>query len=168
MRHNAPVERFRSTLPEAGTMVFGGHGHDHWHLRTGASYVLERADGGRVQSQTKAGWCFFDQAPYRLTLPGAPTEPVYSHTGCDGRAALSLQMGMSPGWGDPYFWQLEDQEVDITNVADGEYRLWAYADPDGWLRETIEANNATWADVRLTRAPDGLRTVEVLEIAPAP
>ena len=75
---------------------------------------------------------------------------------------------MSVGWSDPYFWQLEDQSVAVTGLADGRYRLTADADPDNWLTETNEANNETWVVIALGTLPDGLRSVEVVESAPEP
>ena len=75
-------------------------------------------------------------------------------------------MGMSVGWSDPYFWQLEDQSVDITGLADGGYRLTAVADPDGWLSEVDETNNETWVELQIGTQADGLRTVEVTASAP--
>ncbi len=77
-------------------------------------------------------------------------------------------MGMSVGWSDPYFWQLEDQSVDITGFPDGRYRLTAVADPDGWLMESDETNNATTAVLEIGTTADGLRSVELVETDPAP
>jgi hypothetical protein len=59
-------------------------------------------------------------------------------------------MGLSPGWADPYPWALPDQRLLVSGLADGVYRLWATADPGGWFRETVETNNDTWVDLRLT------------------
>ena len=50
-------------------MVWGGHGHNHWHVHLGASYELRNAAGEVVRKYEKVGYCFFDQ----LRLPAAPT-----------------------------------------------------------------------------------------------
>lgn len=36
-------------------LVFGGHGHEHWHLKFGASYRLLSEAGRQLASQTRAG-----------------------------------------------------------------------------------------------------------------
>lgn len=143
-------------------LVFGGHGHEHWHLEFGASYRLRAADGGEVGTQTKAGFCFFDQIRLDPAIDGAPTERRFLTESCGTESATEVEMGMSVGWSDPYFWQLEDQSVDITGLPDGDYRLTAQADPDDWLLESDEANNATWTDLRIGTLEGGLRSVEAI------
>jgi hypothetical protein len=144
-------------------MVFGGHGHEHWHIKFGAAYRLLSEDDRQLATQTKAGYCFFDQVAVDTDLPGAPAESVYPNDLCGKDGATSVEMGMSVGWSDPYFWQLEDQHVVISGFPDGRYRLTADADPDGWLAETDETNNGTWAIIELGTQADGLRTVELVE-----
>jgi hypothetical protein len=62
-------------------------------------------------------------------------------------------MGLAVGWGDKYGYSLPGQEIDITNVPSGNYRLWVIADQNDWFRETNNGNNNTWADLYL--APPG-------------
>ena len=144
-------------------LVFGGHGHEHWHLKFGASYRLQAVDeANEVASQTKAGFCFFDQIRVDPEVAGAPTDRRFLAESCGERGSTAVEMGMSVGWSDPYFWQLEDQSVDITGLPDGEYRLTAQADPDDWLMESDETNNATWTDLRIGTLDGGLRSVEVI------
>lgn len=149
-------------------IVFGGHGHEHWHLKFGATYRLLSEEERQLATQTKAGYCFFDQVAFATTLPGAPAESHYPNDLCGEDGDTSVSMGMSVGWSDPYFWQLEDQRVIISGFADGRYRLTADADPDGWLQEMDETNNGTWAIIELGTQGDGLRTVDLIETAPAP
>jgi hypothetical protein len=157
-----------SARDTGANLVFGGHGHDHWHIAFGASYRLFDASGGELRSQTKAGFCFFDQVLARPTLAGPDPTPMYDTQGCGTQGSTSVVMGMTPGWSDPYFWQLDDQTVDITGLPDGRYRVTATADPDGWLTETDETNNETWAEIEIGSLPDLLRSVEVVSSAPAP
>jgi hypothetical protein len=147
-------------------MVYGGHGHQHWHLKFGASYRLLSSEGRSLTSQTKAGFCFFDQEHNAPKLEGSPDDGVFPVNDCGkDRRATKAKMGMSVGWEDPYYWQLEDQWVEITDVPDGHYRLEATADPDGWLTESDEDNNTTWVDLELGTKSEGLRTVEVVDSA---
>ena len=132
-------------------MTWGGHGHNHWHVRIGAAYALYTVPGGvRVRSLEKVGYCFFDQKRYDRNAPNAPLHPVFPKDGCDGKPKLALDMGLSPGWQDPYTWVLPDQRLDITGLKDGRYRLVATADPHNWFREASENNNQAWVVLDVT------------------
>jgi hypothetical protein len=147
-------------------LVFGGHGHEHWHMKFGAAYRLFPADGeGELASQTKAGYCWFDQVRLEPEVPGSPVDRVHLPASCGEIDATTIDMGMSVGWSDPYFWQLEDQSVEITGLPDGRYRLTAVADPDDFLVESDESNNATWVELQIGTNDEGLRTVEVVDSA---
>lgn len=153
----------RSGARIEANLVFGGHGHEHWHLRFGAAYRLSAAGASEdLVDHTKAGYCFFDQVPLDPAPDGVPTEPTFATGSCGKPGTTSIMMGLSPGWSDPYQWYLEDQSVDISGMPDGKYRLTAIADPDGWIRESDEANNETWVDLEFGTNPDGLRTVTVV------
>ena len=45
---SASTTRSTSEAVTPGTMVFGGHGHDHWHVQLGASYWLTRPASSEV------------------------------------------------------------------------------------------------------------------------
>lgn len=164
-------QRFREpdgTTTEAispGTVVWGGHGHEHWHVQLGASYEIRSPEGDVLRRHEKVGYCFFDQKPLDLSLAAAPKVPFFKKDTCSEHGALTLDMGLSPGWHDPYTWALPDQRVDITGLPDGEYRLWAKADPGDWFRESDETNNVAWADLRLTTSASPPR-VRVLRKSP--
>jgi hypothetical protein len=151
-------QRFRErdgSLSEAETpasLAWGGHGHEHWHVRFGASYELERRGASATVERTlrKAGFCFFDHVRSRNPGPASPTSPQFDKDTCDGLDRTSIDMGLSSGWEDPYYNFLPDQELDVTALPDGVYRLHAVADPDRVLRESDESNNATWVDLELT------------------
>jgi hypothetical protein len=132
----------------AAVMVFGGDGHNHWHVRDlEASELIRLDNGSKVGTGAKRGFCFFDNTRYRLTLPGAPQSPVY--TGCGTSTSLLVNMGLSIGWGDAYYWSLPDQYIDITGLTAGRYRLRVTADAQNRFLETSNSNNATWVDLQL-------------------
>ena len=134
-----------------GTVVWGGHGHNHWHVQVGASYWLTRPEATvRLRKYEKVGFCFFDQRQLAEQPPESPAMPRFPKAGCNGAANLHFTMGLSPGWADPYTWALPDQRLSLAGLADGVYRLWASADPGGWFRESDETNNLTWVDIRVT------------------
>jgi hypothetical protein len=149
-----------------GTLVWGGHGHNHWHVRLGASYRLYRSGSTKpVRKYEKVGYCFFDQTPFRRSLPRAPRVPAFPADTCGGKGRLQLEMGISTGWADPYSWTLPDQRIDITGLADGRYRLVAVADPRNWFRESNERDNSTWVDLQVTTSVSPPR-VKVVAVGP--
>jgi hypothetical protein len=132
----------------AAVMVFGGDGHNHWHVRDLETSELIRLDNGsKVGTGAKRGFCFFDNTAYRLTLPRAPQSPVY--TSCGSSSSLTVTMGLSIGWGDVYPASLPDQYIDITGLAAGRYRLRVTADAQNRFLETSNSNNLTWVDLQL-------------------
>jgi hypothetical protein len=138
---------FREVATPA-VMVFGGDGHNHWHVHNLESSDLIRLDNGsKVGTGAKHGFCFFDNTAYRLTLPGAPQSPFY--LSCGNSSSLQVTMGLSVGWGDKYASTLPDQYVDVTGLSAGRYRLLVTADAFGWFAESSNANNATWVDLQM-------------------
>lgn len=145
-----------------GDVVWGGDGHEHWHVHMGASYWLTKPGSSeRLRRYDKVGFCFFDQSPLLEQPPTAPSRPQYSRSVCNGQSGLEFTMGLSPGWADPYPWALPDQRLLLTGLDDGIYRLWAVADPADWFRESNETNNETWVDLRLSlhRTPPRVEVV---------
>ena len=91
--------------------------------------------------------------------------PEIPKTTCDGFHERVIDMGLSVGWKDPYQWTLPDQELPLTGLHDGIYRLTATADPGKWFRETDDDNNSTWVEVRLTTSVNP-PIARVLAVAP--
>ena len=145
-------------------LVYGGDGHNHWHVRDLERYSLVPTGGGAERAGNKAGFCFFDNYQYKLSLPGAPQTVKYPRTVCGTQTSLTLRHGLSVGWGDNYSWSLPDQYIDTTGLPDGTYRLWAFADQANNFLESNESNNSTWVDLRI----DAVNGVTVLRKAPNP
>jgi hypothetical protein len=136
-------------LPTTAAMYFAGDGHTHWHVRDLESSLLERSDNGvKVGTGAKHGFCFFDNVPFALALPGAPGAASYTTCGTNP-SALTQTMGLSVGWGDAYYYYLTDQWIDITNVSPGRFRLTTTADPTNWFLESNDFNNFTWVDLQI-------------------
>jgi hypothetical protein len=84
----------QSSVSTPATMYFAGDGHNHWHIRDLESYELSRLDNGvKVGTSLKSGICFADNHEYRLTLLGAPPDPVYRS--CGKSSSLRVLMGLS-------------------------------------------------------------------------
>jgi hypothetical protein len=131
------------------SLIYAGDGHDHWHIKEVERHVIEDLEGNVLGSVIKSGFCFFDTDPVRPDLPGASAGKVYSSADCGGRFDSAIRMGLSVGWGDEYPWHLFAQEIDITDLSEGQYRLRATADPFGWFDELDETNNEVVEDIRL-------------------
>src|SRR5918997_56048 len=136
-------------VPTPATMVFGGDGHNHWHVTNLQDFELTRLDNGvKVSPPTaKLGFCFFDNVPYGSSTPQTYTQPTGACAG--GSSAAQTTMGLSPRWGDLYGANLPDQYIDVTGQPAGRYRLTLIADQDNWFLESNNANNYSWIDIQL-------------------
>jgi hypothetical protein len=158
-------------VPLRPSLVWGGDGHEHWHVPRVATNTLVRLDGkrrpvkGESWTDSKIGFCFFDYS--RQLKRKGPEKAVHSRHACGHEDDDLVGMGLSPGWGDTYTWILPGQSIDITDLPDGKYRLWAEADARGWFREVTRANNRTWADFELSTR-DGYRYAIVTKVGPRP
>jgi Lysyl oxidase len=150
-------------VPTGVGLVYGGDGHNHWHVKDLESYELVPSGGGAKRLGQKAGFCFFDNYQYKLSLPGAPQSAQYPRSACGNQTSRTLRHGLSVGWGDNYQWSLPDQYIDTTGLPNGNYRLWATADQANLFQESNNANNSTWVDLRIDA-----NGVTVLRKAPNP
>ncbi len=152
----------RSMLPTGASMVYAGDGHDHWHVKDLERYTIHPVDSDTELGRgAKAGFCFSDNAAYRLTLPRAPQSSAYQS--CGGPDSLRVTMGLSVGWGDVYGWYLAWQWIDVSGLAPGDYIVRARADPQAMFTEANTSNNTTWTKVRIAAT----NAVTVLEQGPA-
>jgi hypothetical protein len=158
-------------VPSDADAVWGGDGHEHWHIERYVTYHL-RALGpggtptGEARTDHKVGFCIYDFEKADIDL--GPTDPVYTREGCGAEGSLHLVMGLSPGWVDHYHWHLPGQSIGIDGLDDGAYRLTAVADEAGVFREASRANNQTWVDFTLSTDEQGTRTVLIDEVGPTP
>ena len=143
------------TVPRVGLMRYVVHrDHQHWHYMRFARYELRPAgSGARGRRDRKTGFCLGDR--YRLndaaTLPGYQPRPAQTGR-CGLRRPNLLEMfeGISTGYGDNYFAQLEGQYVDVTGLRGGRYRLLHTANPTGTLLETDYRDNVATAELRIS------------------
>jgi hypothetical protein len=147
-------------VPTSAVMVYSGDGHDHWHVQDLQFMELfSLDDGSRWGTSAKRGFCFWDNVEYKLWLPGAPQSDVYTESGCGEPQSLQVAMGLSVGWGDIYPYWLPDQNIDISGIRNGRYRLVVTADPAGWFAEANESNNVTWVDLDISRHGRSVRVI---------
>jgi Lysyl oxidase len=159
-----------TTYPAVSTSFFYAP-HNHWHYLNLDRYSLRRdSDGAPAATDHKQGFCLGDR--YRRDSNGNKIkplppgeEPPYHYDDCQeaNPNALSVVMGMSPGYGDDYYAQLEGQFIDLTGVPAGRYDVVHVANSDCTLHESSLLNNAAAVKVDLSYAPDGTP-----DVAPVP
>src|SRR5712691_6248971 len=59
-------------------------------------------------------------------------------------------MGISPGWGDIYTWDLPGQYIDVSNVGDGVYEVVSRSDPNGELLTSTRGKETGISCIRIT------------------
>ncbi|MFM8999347.1 MAG: lysyl oxidase family protein [Actinomycetota bacterium] len=128
--------------------------HNHFHFEGYAVYTLQpaAATGASGRTSQKTTFCVMDTNRIDGTLAGSPTSGFYTTCG-------SSTQGMSVGWGDRYGSTLAGQSIDLTGLADGDYKLFVDVDPQNRLTEASEADNRSCVLLRIGVAA---RTVQVL------
>ncbi len=121
--------------------------HNHTHFEDWCAYRLrEVLPGGGVgdivAEGTKTSFCILDLGTYSSSLPNYNPDPYYPNCGS------SIQ-GLSVGWFDLYSKSLPGQNIDITDLPDGQYWLEAEADPVDNVRESNDSNNITRVKVSI-------------------
>lgn len=122
------------------------HRHGHLHLEEFASYELWSLDDEDrpvevVARNAKVGFCLMDNV---AIAPGLQAEDgVY--TGCEAEV-----QGISVGYGDVYVAALYEQDLNVSQVADGHYRLVNTVNPAQDIRELSTANNESYVDIVLS------------------
>lgn len=123
--------------------------HNHWHVDNHVQYQLWSIaeDGSKKEMLSDTGkfsFCIWDEHTYDLTIEGAPQTREYTFV-CNAD-----RQGMSVGWGDTYAARVDGQELDITDIPDGEYILYYDVNPDRKIYETTFDNNTGQIRIRIT------------------
>ena len=120
------------------------HRHGHLHLSTFARYQLWSLDDqgnplAVITENHKVGFCLMD---IDVIDPERAEGAVYA--GCQAEV-----QGISVGYGDEYVAQLYEQDLDVSDVPDGDYALVNLANPESAIRETSYQNNTATVYLRL-------------------
>ncbi len=146
-------------VPEASAF-YSGDGHNHWHIGRFIDVTLTpQADATTPTDQRrlrKIGFCLVDvvRAPAALRPPNSVAKRGYWVDGCGKRSSTRLRVGISVGWGDDYRPFFTHQQINVTNLPAGVYRLCATVNPQGLWREkgANASNNSYWYDLNLDAA----------------
>lgn len=158
--------------------------HGHFHYKNMGLYQLYAIDAGGTPSATpvstshKVGFCTVDVDDYSFGQAAERQRPrTYSFPTCNIPNAYSTDlplsspyypaevpeyMGISPGWGDVYTWDLPAQYIDISNVQDGVYEVVSRSNPDGALVTSSRGKETGITCVRIAGS-----TVETLKQFPS-
>ncbi len=109
--------------------------HGHYHLNGFAEYRL-LDDSGAVAVGRKQGFCLLDSLRWD---PDANPLQVYT---------CSYQ-GIQAGWADVYFYSLDCQWIDVTDVPPGLYLLEVEVNPGRILVESDTSNNVANALIEI-------------------
>lgn len=128
--------------------------HGHLHFDDFAHYSLWSLDAqgqrkARLADNAKVGFCLMDikdmgsgKTHLQSGRMGKPGGPVYA--GC----REDIQ-GVSVGWGDEYLALLYEQDLELTDIPDGDYDLVVTTNPERRLEELDYSNNTAVVGVRL-------------------
>lgn len=129
----------------AGEFVYhAGHGHIHFEGFATYDLILRDGSGNIVASGGKTSFCLIN---IRQPLPDVSAAAGLVH-GRGGNSCGQVQ-GISAGYSDVYSAALDDQWIDVTGVANGNYWLEITADPENNITETDETNNSARVQITL-------------------
>jgi hypothetical protein len=140
--------------PHAGSLRYNiDPTHAHWHLLSFMTYELRRgSDYKLVRPDAKTGFCLGDRYRSPSKPKGAaPAKAVYKGD-CGGHEpeAVSVEEGISVGYGDVYSAWRDGQYIDVTGLPKGTYYLVHRVNANHRLMESNYANNVSSLKVELT------------------
>jgi hypothetical protein len=168
----------------AGPCIFHQQ-HGHFHYQNMGRYQLYPVDlrglpgATPVAASNKVGFCTIDVDDFAFGGPAEAQRPrTYSAPMCNmpnsysapppltspyGPGGVSEFMGISPGWGDIYTWDLPAQYIDISHgVPDGVYEVVSRSNFDGGILSANRDQETGITCIRITG-----NTVSVLDALPS-
>lgn len=147
--------------------------HKHFHIGETAGFKLERrsADGTTWDPITgrevvKTTFCLIDVNKIQQVSPDNPDlydvvkSPANQNLYNDCFADVQ---GIQAGWMDRYTHSLPGQEVDVTDLEAGVYRVVNIVNPANWFLESNYENNIGWTCFSLSRDSNGNALLRELE-----
>ena len=125
--------------------------HLHYHFVDFMEYDLRLVDApgddGSTGDLIKSTFCVRDVSRVELSLPNREDEAVYT-------VCWKERQGISVGWGDTYYYNYPDQNIDVTDLPTGMYHLTLRVNPEGRLVEKNYQNNESWVRFWLDQERD--------------
>lgn len=139
--------------------------HRHFHIGETAGFRLDRWNDNAKswdpltgREVVKTTFCLIDVNKIQQVSPGNPDlyevvkSPANQNLYNDCFADVQ---GIQKGWSDRYSLSLPGQEVDVTGLAAGVYRVVSIVNPSHWFIESNFENNIGWASFSLSRDSHG-------------
>lgn len=158
-----------AVIPDAALSEFHPE-HKHFHIGETAEFGVERYvgsgdfhDPANWDSITglevvKTTFCLIDVNQIQ-PMPGSDPDhyeiiksPANANLYNDCFADVQ---GIQAGWIDRYNHSLQGQEVDITDLPAGKYRIISTVNPAGWFLESDYSNNVGWTGFEISRNSNG-------------
>jgi hypothetical protein len=146
--------------------------HKHFHIGETAEFGVERFDPSSQcwdpitgLEVVKTTFCLIDVNQIQLLSESDPDhyEIIKSPANLNlYNDCFAEVQGIQAGWIDRYNHSLPGQEVDITDLPAGTYRITSTVNPAGWFLESDYSNNTAWTSFDLSRDSNGnakLRTI---------
>jgi hypothetical protein len=151
-----------TVLAEYPVSIFEYHPtHNHWHTADVARFeVRQGSPTGPVVggNSIKVGFCLLDL----YALDG--NAPTSEKTFWD---CYTSWQGVSVGWVDQYHQSTDGQQVDLTDVPNGnDYYLVSTSNPTGAFLEQDKTNDTAWVRFTLSQGSNGNRKVTVTANSP--
>jgi hypothetical protein len=151
---------WRKVVKSDAKVFYAGDGHDHWHIARFNRAELTAVNGTPPADRRlrKIGFCLVDS----LVMPDPPPDtPPQAYFGCGVRQSPTVKMGISMDWGDIYGPTTKFQEIDVTGLPPGKYRLCTTTNPKGvWTEKGNNvANNSSWMKLEIDLESDHLEPV---------
>jgi hypothetical protein len=151
--------------------------HGHFHYNDFVSFGLYRVnpDGSRgrlVGHSLKESFCLADDDYFGFGSRGPNGARGYAgQPGCSfpsgvDQSGASIDMGVSPGWGDVYTWDTPGQYIDVTHVGPGVYDIVAKTNPHGDLR--VEGPASQCSSTRLKLTASSVKSLDTRANVPCP
>jgi hypothetical protein len=139
---------FDHTVPVVGPMVWEPPSDYRFPLTK--FWLYRVASGGGVGSlvatSPKVDFCITPDQ-YVGGVPNTPPSTAYSPSNCGSPTGT---LGLDVGWGDKYDETDGGENIDITNLPDGNYWLRAQVDPLHYLAESNRANDITDSELAIS------------------
>jgi len=145
-------------------VFYSGDGHDHFHIARFNVVKLTPAPGNPYTMTErrlhKIGFCLVDSLRKTTNPPPNPA-PSPSFYSCGNNSTTFVRTGISVGWGDVYAPSTTFQDIDVSGLPDGNYRLCATVNPFGLWTEKGQnyTNNCKWTDVHMDQTNDVVQVI---------
>ncbi|MCH8987078.1 hypothetical protein IIA94_02835, partial [Patescibacteria group bacterium] len=119
--------------------------HLHYHFNDFVDYILQSVDSNVSLSEirNKTTFCVRDKFRIKSAASGASSQKaVYTICGKE-------KQGISVGWSDIYDYTYADQNIDVTDVPTGSYKLTFESNPERRFDEKRTDNNVSSVLLRI-------------------